>query len=175
MKEKHIRQNDVITKEEFDGLYRKYYEPLFFYAYGFVEDEEVCRDILSDVFERMWNRRSSLQRSSLSSFLYSCVRNGCIDHLRHGHASQQYADYLKTATADDDKMSKEEREALYGRLKEAIDRLPERTRYILTECYFEHKKYKEVALQLDISVNAIKMHIMKALSSLRATFSVMES
>lgn len=40
-----------LTTDLFNSLYRKHYEQLFYYAYGFTDDAEVCRDILADVFE----------------------------------------------------------------------------------------------------------------------------
>ena len=39
-----------LTTDLFNSLYRKHYEQLFYYAYGFTDDVEVCRDILADVF-----------------------------------------------------------------------------------------------------------------------------
>lgn len=47
----------------FNSLYRKHYEQLFYYAYGFTDDAEVCRDILADVFESLWtHRKKSLKK-----------------------------------------------------------------------------------------------------------------
>lgn len=48
---------DHLTTELFDSLYRESYEQLFYHAYGFTEDAEACRDIISDVFERLWTNR----------------------------------------------------------------------------------------------------------------------
>lgn len=42
-----------LTTDLFNSLYRKHYEQLFYYAYGFTDDAEVCRDILADVFESL--------------------------------------------------------------------------------------------------------------------------
>jgi RNA polymerase sigma-70 factor (family 1) len=167
--------NEISTESEFNDLYRKYYESLFYYAYGFIPQEEACRDILADVFEQAWKKRTRLKKSTVSSFLYSCVRNGCIDHLRHTNASLHYIQLLESSDNDEHTASPQEREELYVRLQQAVDDLPERPRYVLYQCYFKHKKYKEVAATLDISVNAVKMHIMKALSILRKNFSVTES
>lgn len=46
-----------LTTDLFNSLYRKHYEQLFYYAYGFTDDAEVCRDILADVFESLWTHR----------------------------------------------------------------------------------------------------------------------
>ena len=89
MHEKNLK----ITIEEFDKIYSKYYSQLFYYAYGFVEDSETCRDIVSDVFGQAWENIERLERATIGSYLYSCVRNKCIDYLRHDQAARQYVEY----------------------------------------------------------------------------------
>ena len=48
-----------------------------------------------------------------------------------------------------------------------METLPPKTRHVLEECYFNNKKYKEVADSLEVSTNAVKKHIVKALGLLR--------
>ena len=36
----------------FEQLYKKNYAPLYYYAFRFITDEEVCKDIVNDVFEK---------------------------------------------------------------------------------------------------------------------------
>lgn len=71
-----------LTTDLFNSLYRRYYEQLFYYAYGFTDDAEACRDILSDVFERLWSNRRGITQETAHSYLYQCVRNKCIDYVR---------------------------------------------------------------------------------------------
>ena len=71
-----------LTTDLFNSLYRKYYEQLFYYAYGFTDDAEVCRDILADVFESLWTHRKKITQETAHSYLYQCVRNKCIDYVR---------------------------------------------------------------------------------------------
>ena len=48
-----------------------------------------------------------------------------------------------------------------------METLAPRTRLVLQECYIHKKKYKEVAAEMEISVNAVKKHIVKALKTIR--------
>lgn len=52
----------------------------------------------------------------------------------------------------------------------ALIELTPRTQQIVQLCYVEHKKYREVAAELDISESAVKKHIMQALSYMRQKF-----
>ena len=53
------------------------------------------------------------------------------------------------------------------RLEEKLAQLPEKQREVLVKCVVEGKKYKEVAEELDITVNTVKTHITRALKFLR--------
>lgn len=159
-----------ITTEQFNSLYRESYKQLFCYAYGFTDDSEVCRDILADVFERLWNNRKHISPDTARSYLYQCVRNESIDHVRRQHISQQYVAYVRCSAEADEAIGPEEIDERIEAMRTTIGDMPERTRYVLEQCYFENKKYKEVAEQLDISTSAIKKHIMKALGMLRDRF-----
>ncbi|NDO54037.1 MULTISPECIES: RNA polymerase sigma-70 factor [Bacteroides] len=168
------KDSSKITMDEFDRIYDKYYPQLLYYAYGFVEDSEICRDIVSDVFGQAWENVERLGNATVGSFLYSCVRNKCIDYLRHDQAARQYAEYLQEAVEDEEGMTPEEYEERMNNVKQIILELPPRTRFVLEQCYFNNKKYREVAEILDITSSAVKKHIMKALAILRERLSVIK-
>lgn len=155
-----------LTAEQFDGLYRKYYKPLFYHAYGFVEDAELCRDILSDVFERLWSNRAGIAPDTAGSYLYQCVRNESIDMVRRQHLSRQYEDYVKTA-ADGCADTIEEEDERLKAIHDTISEMPAQTQRVLEQCYFNNKKYREVAEIMDISTSTVKKHMVRALGMLR--------
>lgn len=159
---------ESLTTQQFDRLYRTYYKPLFHYAYGFVDDAEGCRDILADVFERLWNRRKQITADTASSYLYQCVRNECIDRVRRMKLERQYEDYA-LAAAGRTTTIEEEDERLKA-IRDTIKAMPEKTQQVLEACYFEDKKYREVAEQMDISTSTVKKHIVRALATLRERF-----
>ncbi|MCI1648707.1 MAG: RNA polymerase sigma-70 factor [Bacteroides sp.] len=164
-----------IKIKDFDKVYEKYYSQLFYYAYGFVEDSEICRDIVSDVFGQAWENIERLESATIGSFLYSCVRNKCIDYLRHDQAARQYAESLRNATEEEEGLSPKELEEQITMVKLIISEMPTRTRFVLEQCYFNNKKYQEVAEVLGITSSAVKKHIMKALSILRERLAVIKS
>ena len=72
---------------------------------------------------------------------------------------------------DSDFLEEEEKQQ---RLRKVIRILTPRTRHILEECYIRKKKYQEVADELEISVSAVRKHIMKALQAMRDEFAKKE-
>ena len=92
----------------------------------------------------------------------------------HDQAARQYAEYLQEAVEDEEGMTPEEYEERMNNVKQIISELPPRTRFVLEQCYFNNKKYREVAEILDITSSAVKKHIMKALAILRERLSVIK-
>ena len=52
-------------------------------------------------------------------------------------------------------------------IKTVIDTMPQKTKYVLDQCYMEEKKYMEVADDLGITRDGVRKHIVKALKILR--------
>lgn len=163
-------QKESKYKYEFELLYKSNYARLYYYAQQFIDDSETCKDILNDVFEKTWNQYESLQTETLIAYLYTNVRNKCIDYLRHSQVESQYADFYRIATQSDVDNNFTEREERLQRIEKVIEEMTDPTKTILKECYYENKKYQEVADEFGISTNGVKKHIMKALRILREEF-----
>ncbi len=60
----------------FTEIFNRYRAPLFKFVYKKVRDEEAARDMVQDVFVKLWsNRREISITTSLSSYLYKAVHN----------------------------------------------------------------------------------------------------
>jgi len=159
-------------KYGFEQLYKANYARLYYYAFQFISDAETCKDIVNDVFEKTWNLYESLQQETITAYLYANVRNKCIDHLRHSLVKEQYADFYKAITQEEADNDFSEREERIARIEKVIEELTDPTKTILKECYYENKKYQEVADEFGISTNGVKKHIMKALRLIREEFGI---
>lgn len=79
----------------FEQLYKENYARLYYYAFRFITDEEVCKDMVNDVFEKAWQNFGNLKSETASAYLYAQLRNRCIDYLRHQQVKEQYADFYR--------------------------------------------------------------------------------
>lgn len=57
-------------------------------------------------------------------------------------------------------------------IQQVMEEMPPRTKFVIEQCYFENKKYDEVAEILGLSRDGIRKNIMKGLALLRNAFSV---
>ena len=158
--------------ELFDEIFKQYSKSLFYYAAKFV-DNEVAKDIVQDVFAKLWSDQKITIKLSLNSFLFTMVRNSCFQHLEKQKVRNKYLESTKLKLQEEElqfymteKTSLIEQE-LEEKLNEVLEGLPERCRQIFSMSRFENKKNKEIAEELDISTKAVEKQITKALATIR--------
>ena len=152
----------------FNQLFRQYYQPLLFFALQYITDEEECHDIVNGVFEETWRHIHQIDESTAKSFLFTSVRNRCIDYVRRMKLRQQYVEFTELMSeryiqADEQIEQKEIKQRIY----EVLNALKPPTKEILEACYIQGKKYKEVAEEMKISIATVKKHMVRALKTLR--------
>lgn len=172
------RPTALSVKENFDSIYINNFSRLFLFAKEYVLFDEEAENIVQDIFLMLWEKREALRVDvSLTAYLFTLVKNKCIDFLRHQMVEQMYSENVKheyneelnvklfaLESFDHNFSSEEDIETL---LRNAIDKLPERCRLIFIKSRIEGKKYKEIAEELNLSVNTVEGQISIALKKLR--------
>ncbi len=169
MQEAKIQDNHSLAQMEF--LYKKFYVRLHRYALTFLGDEDEATDVVGEVFLQIWESwqvgATINERMNIAAYLYTRVRNSCLDHLRHRKAIDNYNTFLKATSPFTTDAEVEDFEKRITRLREAIENLPPSDRRVLKAVYFEHLSYKEAAERLEMSENMIHKHMTKAFRQLR--------
>ena len=142
-------------------LFARHYRPLCLYALHYVGADDAAEDIVQECFVSLWQHAPRNPRS----FLYTAVRNRCIDHLRRVRLDTvDVAPHdLEGFISDDEARCRSEQEA---RLWEAIDRLPERCRQVFLMSKRDGMRYKEIAAELNISERTVEHQVAKAMQKL---------
>ncbi len=159
-----------IFKDHFEKIYAEYYDRMFLFAKEYVVSEEDAENIVQDIFMLIWEKKDILEiKISLSAYLFTLIKNKCIDHLRHATIAdifkQEYKVKLSALELLNEMTSEEE--DLEKLINEAIAKLPERCRIIFIKSRFECKKYHEIAAELNISPNTVENQMAIALKKLR--------
>lgn len=163
-------QNTLNVKDNFDRVYVTYYARMYRFAKEYVVFDEDAENIVQDVFVLLWEKREVLDiQVSLLSYLFSLVKNRCLDFLRHQTVAEEYKqelsfklsaiEILNNSFISDDNIEKI--------VSDALSKLPERCREIFLKSRLEGKKYKEIAEEMNISVNTVENQISIALKKLR--------
>ena len=158
------------NESAFEMIFKAYYQPLCRYAYSFLEDKEDAEEVVQSAFITVWEKRKSIDiQTSLKSYLYRMVRNGCLNVIKHEKVKQQHVahELAVTEVSYDAVSQKVYATELETKITESMKALPEQCRLVFQLSRFEELKYQEIADQLQISVKTVENHMGKALKIMR--------
>lgn len=141
-------------------MYDEYYHRLCFYALKYVRDVEEAKDIVQEIFVKIWEQSLLFKNeAALSTYLYNGVYHTCLNrinaqdiHARHHQYIKMINDEHEYANYVNDRI---EREVLWEVLM-AIDSLPEECRKVIKLSYLEGNDIARVAELLNISEHTVK-------------------
>ena len=151
----------------FDKMFNEWYAQFVYFAYYFINDAEVCRDIVSDAFEYLWRNYEKIEEATAKTYLYTIIRTRCIDYLRKQNIHEEYVEFTSQLTDKMIEVDSQHSDSRVLRIRKAMEKLTPYNRHILEECFIQKKKYQEVARELNVSVAAIHKNIVRALRILR--------
>lgn len=153
------------------NLYQSYYPMMLHAAIRILHDENSADDIVNDAFVNLFCKISVLRGldvCTLRAYLVSTVRNLSITALRKRNKQNQYA-FWDDGTALDWVISEDAspmdvvlRNAEIESLIAGLRKLPERDRWLLEMKYFRRMRDAEIAQQLEIRENSVRMYLTKA-------------
>ena len=159
---------DVET--EFSSLVKEHEIHLKIFAFRVTKCEQTAKDIVQDVFLKLWENRDQLhQIENISAWLYRVTENRLIDHLRKLAADKRLR--AKTwnrikESGNETEMNLSARESGFW-IARAVDRLPEQRKTIFRLNRDEHLSHQQIAETLRISRHTVKNQLSSALHQLR--------
>jgi len=155
----------------FSDIFRAHEQALYTLALRLTKDEALAKDIIQEVFIKLWDIRHTLdQIDNIDAFLFRLTRNKVMDFLRKTAANER----LKLAiwegmrdTMHHDTYLVEEKE-YHTVIANAIAQLPPKRREIYLLKIEEGMNYQQIADELQISHHTVKHQVASALKSMRA-------
>ncbi|WP_298549022.1 RNA polymerase sigma-70 factor [uncultured Aquimarina sp.] len=154
----------------FESVFKEYFKPLTLYASSYVNDVDIAKDITQDVFIKLYEKRQILQiHTSLKSYLYTSVRNRCLDHIklhkiRELHKIQIYNSISENVEEESTEVMQSE---LQAKINVAIASLPDRNREIFRLNRIDGLTNQEIADELNLSKRTVETHISNALKKIK--------
>ena len=154
----------------FDQIYRRYWSELFDVAYKRIHSVEKAEGIIQDLFVELWEKREQIEiRESIEAYLFGALKYRILNALRNEQVRathlQIVRDQANTITNNlEEEIYKNDLEAAYHT---QVNKLPEKCREAFELSRQEQLSFKEIALQLNVSVNTVEKHVGKALRLLR--------
>lgn len=157
-------------KKAFSMLYTIYAGKCYQFVSHLSKDEEVAKDIVHDIFVKIWLKREIVsQVDSFSSYLFKMTRNAVMDKfesdaIRARYQQRKMLDFEESALFTEEKISVDELQLL---IYEAMEKMPDRRKDIFFLSRIKGLSNTEIAVRLGLNVRTVENHISKALADIR--------
>lgn len=165
-----LTQND---ESAFCELYVRYKDKLHYFCLYLLKSKEEANDIVQEIFIRIWESRSFINPDlSFSSFLYTMARNRIMNYFRDMDIDIKVKEIIASQKITTEETA--ESQIIYTEYQEilrtAIEQLPTQRQRIFNMSRIENMSHKEIAAELNISVNTVQEHISEALKFIKIYF-----
>ncbi|MGE4289225.1 MAG: RNA polymerase sigma-70 factor [Salinivirgaceae bacterium] len=162
----------AMTENQFEDIFKTNYSFLVNVAFGVLKDRDDARDIVQQVFLKLWNLRDEVNfDQNMRAYLHRSVINTALNFIDKNKRivnEEQSADNIFDSLQvkpNSDYLSDEVELAI----KKAIAALPDKCQTVFSLSRFSDLSNKEIAEELNISLKAVEKHISKALRDLRVS------
>ena len=160
-----MRQDDV---EAYRTLVERHMNRAFGVAMRVLKNSSDAEDVTQDAFVKAWTNRHKWEpgRAKFSTWLYRVVVNRCID-LRRAPRQEWLDDVPEPADEAEDSVTSIHRRQVYGRLEDALGRLPTQQRVAVVLSYYEELSNAEISEVMNTSVSAVESLLKRGRKGLR--------
>ena len=164
-----------MDKDMLRQFYRRYADEIYLYLYSLCKSRETAEDLMQEVFLKALLSLPD-QNENLRAWLYKVARNACFNELRNRKRELQ-SEHIEDISASareslqenssdnlvDELIRSEQRRFLY----EAMLKLPDRQREILELFYFSELSIKEIAENMRLTSQNVRVLAYRAKKKLR--------
>lgn len=142
---------------------------MFRFAEQLLKDNEEAKDIVQDVFLKLWQMRNELSRiESHEAFIMRMVRNKCLDHIRARRTVSMDEEisqkiYRQSATETD----RFEMTDTANRIGMLMQELPEQQKTIMYMRDIENHEYEVITEVTGLNTNAVRVALSRARKKVR--------
>lgn len=179
LRNKHIQSDDDLVQQVAAGdvdafrlVYDHFYLPVFRFARKYTGHHQVAEDITTDSFLKLWEQRAGFSEwAKLKSFLFTTVRNACInwlrDEKRHASHRQRLLRIMDVNPEMDYELTRHPvAERVFHYLEDEINRLPEKMKTILL-LQLNGYSNQEIAMKIGLAEKSVRNLKVEALKTLR--------
>lgn len=164
-----LRLIEANHKDAFTDFYSQNFRRLILVSDKYVQSIPVAEEIVQDIFLKIWEERELLSEiKSIKSYLYRSVVNASINFINRQKNIERHHLNIADQLKPEDIEQEDEENELIVMLYNEIELLPEKCQQVFKLSRLEGFKYRDIALQLNISERTVENHMSNALKILRS-------
>ena len=164
-------------KANFEALYKELQPKLYAYSRKFIDDPETARDLVQDVFIKLWEDIDiSVIHTSVAAYLRKTVHNLCLLHIRDQQIHKRYESYAAFKLKEAELYFSSPDYGGYTSIflsdieeivNKCVENLPVQSRRIFEMSRMKGMSNAEIADELGIAVRTVENHIYRSLTVLK--------
>lgn len=147
-----------MKRTEYNIVVREHADNLYGYAIKFLRDREEAKDIVQDVFEKLWMNRRDVEFAKAKSWMFTTAHNAMIN-LCNRKGRLQLTDKIGVYEKPKTVRNKFEMNQL---IEIAVAILPPVQKSVILLRDLEGYSYKEIGVILDLSESQVKVYLFRA-------------
>ena len=160
----------IMTRENFEQIYRKHYPKMYRLARTMLYDADESKDVVSEVFVKLLRADIAPQEDKMEAYLMTSVRNKCRDVLRSKSVRQRVEQLFEVEVRQSQATTASDDERL-ERLNAFMDsELPPLSKQIMKLRFLEEMTYDDVAEALGVERTTVYRHLTKSIEKIKTYF-----
>ena len=153
--------------QAFEILFDRYWKHLYSFAMRIYKDEDVCQDIVQEIFISFWEKHAQETILNLEAYLLRAVKYRVANHIRDLKFDSTHLQILESIPypfeTDKDLIYQDFEDTILSE----IEKLPPKCRNVFMMSRFEAFSNSDIAKKLNISERTVEKHISDAVKFLK--------
>ncbi|MFD1015541.1 RNA polymerase sigma factor [Winogradskyella rapida] len=161
--------SNLCEEKHFNAFYLSHVKAAHNFAFYKCGDQSKSYDLVQDAFAKIWENCSQIDYSKAKTYLFTTVNNLFLNVMRHQKVVFTYA--KEAPYRDQTNLNPEyllEEEEFKTKLQKVIANLSAEQREVFLLNRIEDKKYREIAVLLNISQKTVEKRMSAALKAIRS-------
>lgn len=167
-----LSQLTLDDEQAFATLFHAYKNKLYGFILGITDSRELSKDIVQDVFLKIWNTRHHAHEiENFNAFVYRMARNAALDHLKRASRESTIMSQISQISSEhtpDDPFEALKALEMKAKYENALQKLPKQQRLVYELRHLQGIEYAEIAKKLSLPVPTIRSHFRNALNTLKS-------
>ena len=133
-------------------------DEMYRFAKRFLVSSDEAEDLVQDLMLKFWQKKDELVHLNLKSYVLKCVKNECLNKLKHETVKQNFADFQFHRS----ELYKMEVNNLKEKIINFIHELPEKQKMVIHLKDVEEYEVSEISEMLEMEENAVRVNLMRA-------------
>jgi RNA polymerase sigma-70 factor (ECF subfamily) len=148
----------VLEQNVYTSIVRENQPGLLRYALNFLGSADDARDVVQDVFEKLWIHAERIEVEKAKSWLYTCAHNTMLNFIKRRNRLSYMQSVQLDSGSSVDRFTFESNEII----EKTVSMLPPLQKSILLLRDLEGYSYEEIGALLELNPSQVKVYLFRA-------------